>query len=201
VDVLKQTTQEDVETTLLNSSEFSTSDKKKGIFYYQEPRKAIKEVRPEVSVEAEEVTALEALEEAVPEGALPEEEIEREEIRPPVPVLVAPAVEKVKIEAPPAKEKAVRKKKPKVEGDRGPRPRKSERRVIEERIELAEGEQEALAAVKEKEEAVEELAAREKREELKPAAAKEITFGGLFAEKLKTALNKKKKEKEEDQAK
>jgi hypothetical protein len=139
--------------------------------------------------------------EAVPEGARPEEEIEREEILPPGQVQVAPAVEKVKIEAPPAKEKAARKKKPKVEGERGPRPRKSERRVIEERIELAEGEQEALAAVKEKEEAEEEIAAREKKEELKPAAAKEITFGGLFAEKLKTALNKKKKEKEEDQAK
>jgi hypothetical protein len=201
VDVLKQTTQEDVETTLLNSPEFSTSDKKKGIFYYQEPRKAIEEVSPEVAVEAEKVPALEALEEAVPEGALPEEEIEREEILPPGPVQVAPTIEKVKIEAPPAKEKAVRKKKPKVEGERGPRPRKSERRVIEERIELAEGEQEALAAVKEKEEAEEEIAAREKKEELKPAAAKEITFGGLFAEKLKTALNKKKKEKEEDQAK
>jgi len=201
VDVLKQTTQEDVETTLLNSPEFSTSDKKKGVFYYQEPRKAIEEVSPEVGVEAEKVPALEALEEALPEGARPEEEIEREEILPPGPVQVAPAVEKVKIEAPLAKEKAVRKKKPKVEGERGPRPRKSERRVIEERIELAEGEQEALAAVKEKEEAEEEIAAREKKEELKPAAAKEITFGGLFAEKLKTALNKKKKEKEEDQAK
>jgi hypothetical protein len=199
VDVLKQTTQEDVETTLLNSAEFSTSEKKKGIFFYQEPRKAVEEVKPEIPIEAEEAPAFETPEGAVQEGALPEEEIEREEILPPV--QVAPAVEKVKIEAPSAKEKAVRKKKPKVEGERGPRPRKSERRVIEERIELAEGEQEALAAVKEKEEAEEEIAAREKKEEPKPAAAKEITFGGLFAEKLKTALNKKKKEKEEDQAK
>jgi len=196
VDVLRQTTQEDVETTLLNSAEFSTSEKKKGIFFYQEPRKAVEEVRPEVRVGAEEAPAFEA-----PEEAVPEEEIEREEVLPPVPVQVAPAVEKVKVEVPPAEEKPVRKKKPKIEGERGPRPRKSERRVIEERIELAEGEQEALAAVKEKEEAEEEIAAREKKEELKPAAAKEITFGGLFAEKLKTALNKKKKEKEEDQAK
>jgi hypothetical protein len=201
VDVLKQTTQEDIETTLLNSAEFSTSEKKKGIFFYQEPRKAVEEVKPEIPLKAEEAPAFEAPEEAVPEGVLPEEEIEREEILPSVPVQAAPAVEKVKIEAPPAKEKAVRKKKPKVEGERGPRPRKSERRVIEERIELAEGEQEALAAVKEKEEAEEEIAAREKKEEPKPAAAKEITFGGLFAEKLKTALNKKKKGKEEDQAK
>jgi hypothetical protein len=201
VDLLRQTTQEDVETTLLNSAEFSTSEKKKGIFFYQEPRKAIEEVRPELPIEAGEAPALEAPEEGVPEEALPEKEIEREEVLPSIPVQVAPAVEKVKVEVPPAKEKPVRKKKPKVEGERGPRPRKSERRVIEERIELAEGEQEALAAVKEKEEAEEEIAAREKKEELKPAAAKEVTFGGLFAEKLKSALTKKKKEKEEDQAK
>ncbi len=196
VDVLKQTTQEDVETTLLNSPEFSTSDKKKGLFFYQEPRKAVVEVKPEIPLEAGE-----APEEAVPEAVIPEEEIEGEEFISPVPVQVAPAVEKVKIEVPPAKEKPVKKKKPKVEGERGPRPRKSERRVIEERIELAEGEQEALAAVKEKDEAEEEIAARDKKEELKPEAAKEITFGGLFAEKLKSALTKKKKEKEEDQAK
>jgi len=201
VDVLKQTTQEDVETTLLNSAEFSTSEKKKGIFFYQEPRKAIEEVRPELPIEAEGAPALETPEGAVPKEALPEEKIERKEVFPPVPIQVAQAVDKVKVEVPPAMEKPVRKKKPKVEGEGGPRPRKSERRVIEERIELAEGEQEALAAVKEKEEAEEEIAAREKKEELKPAAAKEISFGGLFAEKLKSALTKKKKEKEEDQAK
>jgi hypothetical protein len=201
VDVLRQTTQEDVETTLLNSPEFSTTEKKKGIFFYQEPRKPEEEVLPEIPAEAEEAPGLETPEEAIPEELVTREEIEGEEALPPPPVQVAPAVEKVKVEAPPAKEKPVKKKKPKVEGERGPRPRKSERRVIEERIELAEGEQEALAAVKEKEEAEEEIAAREKKEELKPEAAKEVTFGGLFAEKLKTALNKKKKEKEEDQAK
>jgi len=202
VDVLRQTTQEDVETTLLNSPEFSTSEKKKGIFFYQEPRKAVEEVTPEIPMETKEAPTFGAPEEAIPEEALSEEGIEGEEVVPPIPIQVAPAVEKVKVEVPPAKEKPVRKKKPKVEGERGPRPRKSERRVIEERIELAEGEQEALAAVKEKEEAEEEIAAREKKEEPKPAAAKEITFGGLFAEKLKSALTKKKKEKkEEDQAK
>jgi len=200
VDVLKQTTQEDVETTLLNSAEFSTSEKKKGIFYYKEPRKVVEEVKPEIPMEAEEAPGFETPG-ATPEEAIPEEEIEREEVPPPAPVLVAPLIEKVKLEGPPAKEKPDKKKKPRVEGERGPRPRKSERRVIEERIELAEGEQEALAAVKEKEEAEVEIAAREKKEEPKPAAAKEITFGGLFAEKLKTALGKKKKEKPEDQAK
>jgi len=201
VDVLRQTTQEDVETTLLNSPEFSTSEKKKGLFFYQEPRKPEEVVIPETPAEAEEAPVLEAPEEAIPEEAAPEAEIEGEEVPLPPPVQAAAVVERVKVEAPPAKEKPVKKKKPKVEGERGPRPRKSERRVIEERIELAEGEQEALAAVKEKEEAEEEIAARDSKEELKPEAAKEITFGGLFAEKLKTALNKKKKEKEEDQAK
>jgi hypothetical protein len=164
VDVLRQTTQEDVETTLLNSPEFSTTEKKKGLFFYQEPRKPEEVVIPEIPAEAGEAPVLEAPEEAVP-GAVSEDEIEREGVPPLPPVQAAPTVEKVKIEAPPAKEKPVKKKKPKVMGERGPRPRKSERRVIEERIELAEGEQEALA------------------------------------EKLKTALNKKKREKEEDQAK
>ncbi|MEW5900719.1 MAG: hypothetical protein AB1715_04570, partial [Acidobacteriota bacterium] len=66
--------------------------------------------------------------------------------------------------------------------------------VIEERIELAESEMEALAAVKEKEEAEgEEAAAREKKEEIKPSVQKETSFG-FFAEKLKSALSKKKKE-------
>jgi hypothetical protein len=198
VDVLKQTTQEDVETTLLNSPEFSTSEKKKGIFYYQEPRKEVEEVPVEAAAPAEEAPRPEIRGEALPEEFIPGEAGEREEGLPSIPVIVAPVVEKAKGEAPPAKEKPAKKKKPKVEGERGPRPRKSERRVIEERIELAEGEQEALAAVKEKEEAEVEIAAREKKEEPKPEAAKEVTFGGLFAEKLKTALDKKKKEKAEE---
>src|SRR4030043_1798087 len=77
VDVLRQTTQEDVETTLLNSAEFSTSEKKKGIFFYQEPRKAVEEVRPEVRVEAGEAPVFKA-----PEEAVPEEDIERAEVLP-----------------------------------------------------------------------------------------------------------------------
>src|SRR4030043_312186 len=86
VDVLRQTTQEDVETTLLNSPEFSASEKKKGIFFFQEPRKAVEEVRPEVSIEAEEAPVFKAPEEAAPEKTIPEEEIEREEVFPPGPV-------------------------------------------------------------------------------------------------------------------
>ena len=37
IDIVRQTTQEDVEFTLLNSPEFTKSDKKKGVFTYHEP--------------------------------------------------------------------------------------------------------------------------------------------------------------------
>lgn len=198
VDVLRQTSQEDVEATLLNSAEFTASEKKKGIFTYQELKPVVEEVKAEVPAEMPEVVSLAeefAPEEAPPaelemEGEEGEEEKEVRVVEPP-PVQVA-AVAKEKPTKP------ARKKKVKIEGERAPRPRKSERRVIEERIELAESEQEALSAIKEKEvEAAEreELAAREKKEEFKPLAPKEPSFG-LFAEKLKSALNKKKKEEE-----
>lgn len=203
VDVLKLTTQEDVETILLNSAEFTSSEKKKGIFYYQEPKPIIEEVSPELPPEIskmpEVVTLPESFAREVPSEVVEEreEEFAREARR-------AEAVERPRIEVPPApgKEKPVRKKKAKVEGERVSRPRKSERRVIEERIELEESEQEALAAIKEKEEAEREvLAAKEKKDEVKPAATKEVTFGGLFAEKLKTALTKKKKEEAKEEEK
>ena len=193
VDILKQTTQEDVEITLLNAPEFSASEKKKGIFHYHEPRPEAEEITPERPAEIPEEPAF------VPESeALREEELiageGAEEIEEPVlPIQVAAPPMKPKAEAPPPK--PVKRKKPKIEGERGPRPRKSERRVIEERIELAESEQEALAAVKEQEEEEVEIAAGEKKEEVRPAATGEVAFGGLFAEKLKTALKKKDKEK------
>jgi hypothetical protein len=40
VDLLKQTTQEDVERVLLHSSQFAKSEKKKGVFYYKAPLEA-----------------------------------------------------------------------------------------------------------------------------------------------------------------
>lgn len=193
VDVLRQTTQEDVETTLINSPEFTIAEKKKGIFCYQEPMKVVEEVTLEAPEEAPEAPPVElpAAETVVAEEFEAPEMIE--EISEPAPVL-PPVKEKPRAEAPAAKEKPAKKKRGKAEGERGPKPRKSERRVIEERIELAESEQEALAAVKEKE-AVdgEEAGPREKKEEVKPEAAKETTFG-FFADKLKSALQKKKKE-------
>jgi hypothetical protein len=189
VDVLKQTTQEDVETTLLNSPEFTIAEKKKGIFCYSEPMKVVEEVKLEIP---EEAPALPAAELPAEEEAPAPEIVE--EISEPVLPAPLPVQEKPRAAAPSVKEKPAKKKRPKAEGDRGPKSRKSERRVIEERIELAESEQEALAAVKGKE-AVEgeETGPREKKEEVTPEAAKEATFG-FFADKLKSALQKKKKE-------
>lgn len=189
VDVIKQTTQEDIETTLLNSPEFTSSEKKKGIFFYQEPMKAVEEAKPEIPAE---MPTEEVIPEAIEEEAIPSEEIEITEEAELMPAFIR--AEAVEVPAA-AKEKPVRKKKPKAEGDRVSKPRKSERRVIEEKIELAESEQEALSAIKEKEAEAgrEEIAAREKKEEFKPVAPKETSFG-IFAEKLKSALDKKKKE-------
>ncbi len=201
-DLLRLTTQEEVETVLINSPEFSPAEKKKGIFYYREPKAEVEEFRPEIPVEAVEIPPAEREVEAVE----PEEEIAPEpeilpELEEPVPVRVEAPPKPPVITPPSAKEKPARKKKIKPEGERGPRPRKSERRVIEERIELAESEMEALAAIKEKEEAEAEAhAAGEKREEIKTVAPKETSFG-FFADKLKSALEKKKKEKEEEQKK
>jgi hypothetical protein len=195
VDVIRQTTQEDVEMTLINSTEFTAVEKKKGIFSYQEPMKVVAEAALELPAEEPGAPPVETpAEEAVP-VEVAEEIIEPVPVPVPTPAPLPPqAPEKPRAEAPSPKGKPAKKKRGKGEGERGPKPRKSERRVIEERIELAESEQEALAAVKVKETAEgEEAGPREKKEEIKPAAAKEAAFG-FFADKLKSALQKKKKE-------
>ncbi len=235
VDVLRQTTQEDVEFTLLNSPEFTKSEKKKGIFFYKEPRLAIEEVPEEVAVEtpAEEAEAASVKgrqEEYIRPGTVGFMEEEEEEPFPegepeiidltPRPVTRAPEApappaaqaapeipptpEKEKAKAAAAKkEKPAKKKKIKLEGEKVARPKKSERRVIEEKLVEEESEMEALAGVKERDEELEEQrirAAREKREkkeEAKAAAAaakEEPKFGGVFGDLLKSALVKKKDE-------
>jgi hypothetical protein len=204
VDILRQTTQEDVEYVLLNSPDFEKSDKKKGLFYYQEPYVPKEEAAPAFPFgepffgpQPEEVPA---------EGGLPEEEelgpgaqeiaaaelesaaaAPREKAKPPA---AAPAAKK---------EKPAKKKKPRPEGEKIMRPKKSERRVIEEKIEEEESVQEALSAIKEQEEEGVETRAREKKEEFKPVPKEEPKFG-LFGDLLKTALQKKddKKPEEED---
>ena len=209
VDILKQTTQEDVEYTLLNSPEFSLSEKNKGIFAYQEKIKAKEEVKLEEAIEVlPEITPEEAVEEAMPE-ALPEE-APKKEIAPPI---IEEREEEVRVEAPleppreefeerpkkedaPKREKPLKKKREKTELEKAPRIRRGAKRIIEEKIELEESEQEALAAVKAKEKEVEdkpvEAKPKEKKEKFKPYVSEEPAFG-VFAEKLKTALDKKKK--------
>lgn len=205
IDLIQQTTQEDVEYVLVNSPEFTKSDKKKGVFTYHEP------FIPEEE-EALEGAVPEGYGEAAPEAYTPEEAAlqavaaemfgfepdtgtgAREE-----PAIAEPV-------APPApgpakKGKEFKKRKPKTEGEKGPRPKKSERRVLEEKIVEEESVQEALAAVKEKEEeTLEQQRAREKKEEFKPAPKKEAPKFGIFGDLLKTALKKKPEDEEGGEA-
>jgi hypothetical protein len=251
VDILKQTTQEDVEFTLLNSSEFAKSEKKKGIFVYQEPISEIEDILDVVPTEApaaeEEILPRRARRDAdyLPPGTVGFLEEEEEEpfqegepeiidltpkVSKPAPARApargaAPAAEpdmpppapptteqeKAKAATTAKKEKAPKKKKLKLEGDKSARPKKSERRVIEERLVEEESEMEALAAVKQKEETPEEQRARtarekrEKKEEVKPVSKEEPTKFGVFGDLLKSALVQKKKDEpaagEEDEDK
>jgi hypothetical protein len=198
VDIVRQTTQDDVEWTLLNSPEFSKSDKKKGVFTYEEP-----------FVPKEEAPAEAPFAEAFPEAPIPDyltgdiplgdEELEAaaQEILRTAPEAVPLESPRDRPKAPPAgpaepakKDKAFKKKRPKTEGEKAQRPRKSERRVIEEKIEEEESVQAALSAIKEKTEERDEQRAKEKKEEFKPMPKEEPKFG-IFADLLKTALKKK----------
>ncbi len=212
-DVLKQTTQEEVEKTLLNSPEFSSSEKNKGVFFYQEKIKAEEEVRleepaeilpevppPEEVKEAPPVTStLEAPAEEILAPEIKEEIKEEARAEAPLEPLREEIVEKEKIEKLPRPkiEKTLKKKRLRTEDERLRRARKGEKRFIEEKIELEESEQEAFIAIKakEKKEAEEEIRPKGKKETFKPYVSEEPAFG-IFAEKLKTALGKKKKEKE-----
>jgi hypothetical protein len=204
VDILRQTTQEDVEFTVLNSPEFSKSEKKKGLFTYQEPYLPKEEApaefaagEPAFGAEAGEIAAGEVLPEAEGLEAEPEE-ISAAGLEAPA---AKPALERGKPTGPAAakKEKPFKKKKPKAEGEKLQRPKKSERRVIEEKIEEEESVLEALSAIKEQEEEGTETRAREKKEEFKPVPKEEPKFG-IFADLLKTALKKKDDKKPGDEA-
>ena len=215
VDILKRSTQEDVEKALLSTPEFFQSEKNVGVFFYQEKIEE-EEEKPEVpeeippAVPAEErieeapavSPGLEApVEEIPPPRAEPErkEEIRAEALT----SLEETEIKKEKAEGLPTakREKVSRKKRMREEAERMPRARRGAKRVLEERIEAEEYEQEAFLAVKEKEkkEAVVEKAVASpevKEKKAKPVVTKEPKFG-LFAEKLKTALDKKGKEKKE----
>ena len=217
VDVLKRTTPEEVGKVLLTTPEFSQSEKNTGIFLYQEKIEE-EEEKPEVPVEIPpEIPEEERVEEApVPapafeapvEGIPPPEAVDegRGEIRTEIPPLPAEmAIEKGDIDEKPSKpkrEKISRKKKMRMEADKTLRARRGAKRIIEERIETQEFEQEALIAVKEKEKKTEEVEKvarppKEKEKKAKPTVKEDPVFG-LFAEKLKTALGKKGGEKKEE---
>jgi hypothetical protein len=217
VDVLRQTSQEDVERTLLFSPEFSKSEKKTGIFFYKEKVRTEADIitdemieipteipsvdkKPEVPGEAH--LAIGTIEEEVPPPEVEEEiivveeevkeEVEEAVEEPTIPEPLAPPVkekvDKKKKEAPPKKKKKDRRR---IEGEEVPRRRKGEKKFIEERIELEESELEALVAVKEKrDEKAERISVKEKKkkEEFQASVTAEPSFG-IFAEKLKVALD------------
>ncbi|MBN1272069.1 MAG: hypothetical protein JXB26_07325 [Candidatus Aminicenantes bacterium] len=228
-DMLKRTTQEDIERTLINSHEFQKSEKKKGLFSYMEkviPEEEIvkaPEVAPEAPVEEKikfpseqpaeapsEEIRIEAAE-AIPTEILPSadgeypEPVEPEEIK----KERETAFEEAALEEPPhekkpekaRKEKVSKKKRVKLVGERMPRGKKGAKRILEEQIELEESEREAYVAIKakEKKETVEikaEDTKKEKKEHPKTYKSEEPVFG-MFAEKLKSALNKKETEPSE----
>ncbi|MGA2531957.1 MAG: hypothetical protein ABSG19_02860 [Candidatus Aminicenantales bacterium] len=206
IDLLRQTTQEDVEMVLLNTSDFSKSDKKKGLFYYQEPYVPKEEAPIGFPVEEPTIGPLDG--ELPGEEELPGEigfeagpqEIAQAELDAAAAKTATTEKAKAPAAAPAAKkEKPFKKKKPKAEGEKTPRPKKSERRVIEEKIEEEESVAEALSAIKEKEEEGVETRAREKKEEFKPVSKEEPKFG-IFADLLKTALKKKDDKKPDAEA-
>ncbi len=189
-----------------------------GIYYFQEPEEVKVEEKfpelieefPEISPEA--VPQETAGEERAGEAFRMEEEARRIDEAVEIPPAVAPEKIRIEIPPPPKKEKPTKKKKVKLEGEKAPRLRKSEKRFIEEKIEIEESEQEALSALKEEEEKeegeviVEVAEKKEKKKEVQaieaekeeiapPPAPGEPSFG-FFAEKLKSALTKKGKEED-----
>ncbi len=226
-DMIKHTTLEDVEKTLLSSPEFSASERNIGIFLYHEKIKTEEEIQPEEedleipvdifepSFEKDEplpeigtvgeIDVPDLLEEIVPEEPEPPaREIIAEEPKPEEPLpdetkpeKPAPEPEKAK-EGQPKKEVKKKKRRMKIEGEAAPKRRKGEKKFIEERIELEESEMEALFAVKaeDKKEEIEIPTPKVKKEKAKKETFKpqetEAPLSGIFAEKLKSALDQKK---------
>ncbi len=212
VDVLKRSTQEDIEKALLATPEFFQSDKNAGIFFYREKIEE-EEEKPEVTVEVPEEERIEEAPDERPPLEAPEEEIplpqaeaeRREEIRAEAPQaqveMEIEGEERAEKPPPTKKEKISRKKRMRLEAEKERRARRGVKRIIEEKIEVEESELEALIAMKEKEKREIEVekptvSPKEKEKKAKSAVPEEPVFG-LFAEKLKSALDKKGKEKKE----
>lgn len=218
VDTLKQTTQSDIEKVLLSTPEFVKSEKDKGIFFYQEKIEVEEEVKPvkiaEIPPEVSpEMPAEERIEEApavvspleIPAEEIPAPEIKeekREEVRMETPVEVTKVEEEVREKPPlPQKERPLKKKIKRMEVEKERRARKGVKRHIEEKIEIEESEQEALIAVKSKvEKARIEAEKKEEKKKHKPFVSEQPVFG-VFAEKLKSALDKKENGKDEEKGK
>jgi hypothetical protein len=128
IEVLRRTTQEDVEYTLLNSPEFEKSDKKKGIFYYMKHPSEIPIEEPE-----EEAAAAATAEEGLLEetGELTSDDFLEHELHGPRPAAAAqtaghprggrsPAIAEAEAELEAFEEE----KKPKAEKAAAPSPKK-----------------------------------------------------------------------------
>ena len=223
VDLLQATTAEDIEYVLNNAPEFVASEKKEGIYIYQESLEP-KEVPMEEEKAA--VSFLESLAEqlagSAPEAglAMTQEQVPPEESEQPVvekmaeetkPKEVVPAAQESEIKVtlgPVKKEKAKEivkevkpgKKKKGAAEDKKFKPKKSDRRLIEERIVEEESEIEALEAIKAQQEKIEEGSeAEEKTIQVELEAGKEEAKFGFFAEMLKSALTKKQSEQKEEE--
>jgi len=220
VDLLQATTAEDVEYVLNNAPEFVASEKKEGIYIYQESLEP-KEVPGEEEkaaasfleslVEQLAGSGAEAGPEVSQESAVTEkpvqpgaEEVEAV-IRGPEAVITPAQRPEIKVTLEPVKkgkekekeEKPAKKKKGPAE-EKKFKPKKSDRRLIEERIVEEESEIEALEAVKaQKEEAEEGAEAEDKTIQVELEAAKQEAKFGFFAEMLKSALTKKQPEQKE----
>lgn len=217
VDVLKRTTPEDVEKTLAAIPEFSRSEKNKAVFLFKEKIEVEEEEeKPEEGVEipAEMPAAEETVEGGPPPApafkapvekipSMPERE-RKEKVKfeaPAEQVMTEAEPEEAEKPYPPKKEKISKKKRMRMEAERLPRGQKGVRKIIEEKIEAEEGEQEAFFAVKEREveetaREKEKAAVQKEEEKSRPTVSGEPTFG-LFAEKLKTALDKKDQKKKQ----
>jgi hypothetical protein len=213
-DLIKATTPEDVEYVLNNGPEFVASEKKEGMFFYQEIKlaeaaEAEEEVRTETSLLqslAEQLAAGEAeRQESFEAPSTQQEQPSPKETAPAeTEASDAGAVSEIKVRLEPlkkekekVKEKPARKKKAKVE-EKGPKPRKSERRAIEEKIVEEESEIEALEALKAQEEEQEAGAEAQETIPVDVEVTKEEPKFGFFAEMLKSALGKKQPEEKEE---
>ncbi len=220
-DLIKSTTPEDVEYVLNNGPEFVASEKKEGIFLYQEVKvveemAAEEEVRAENSLLqslAEQLAAGEAEQERPVEAPAPQPEPQPVTEASPtggdisaegvptgeIQVELEPLKKEKEKEKVKAKEKPLKKQKVKAE-DKRPKLRKSERRAIEEKIVEEESEIEALEALKAQEEEQEAEAESEEAIPVDIEVTKEEPKFGFFAEMLKSALGKKQPEEEEKES-